>query len=310
MKRSIFLPLLLANLFSLSAQEYLLPLWEKDIPNYQYTDEQEEVHTDQGMQWITQVQKPTIEVYLPTPNNATGQAVIICPGGGYYGLAYDWEGTDIAKWLNSKGIAGIVLKNRLPLAKSNIIRHKSPLLDAQRAMRIVRSNAKEWNIKSDQIGIMGFSAGGHLASTLGTHFDKGQKEGDDIDSQSCRPDFMILIYPVISTTADFIHKGSKDALLGENPPKELVHYFSTELQVDATTPPTFLLHAGNDDAVPVENSLVFYQALKDNGVPAELHIYPEGGHGFSLAIGKGYLQTWTDRLSDWLEGIRKTNQTK
>ena len=146
MKRSIYLLFLFTSIISLSAQEHLLPLWEDNIPNYQATDEQEEVHTDQGMQWITQVQKPTIEVYLPTQNNATGQAVIICPGGGYYGLAYDWEGIDIARWLNSIGIAGIVLKYRLPLAKSNIDRHKSPLLDAQRAMRLVRANAKEWNL--------------------------------------------------------------------------------------------------------------------------------------------------------------------
>jgi len=176
-------------------------------------------------------------------------------------------------------------------------------------MRIVRANAKEWNIDKDQIGIMGFSAGGHLASTLGTHFDNGLPGGDTADSLSCRPDFMILIYPVISTTEEFLHQGSKDALLGEKPSNELVRHFSTELQVSATTPPTFLLHAGDDDAVPVENSLVFYQALKEKNVPAELHIYPQGGHGFSLAIGKGYLQSWTERLSDWL-GALKENRSK
>lgn len=308
--RPIILFLSIICQITLAAQEFTLPLWETAIPNYQATDEQEQVFTDRGIQWVTQVQQPSMDIYLPTPNNATGQAVIICPGGGYHGLAYDWEGTDIARWLNSKGIAGIVLKYRLPLAKSNIERHKSPLLDAQRAMRLVRSKAKEWHIYPDQIGIMGFSAGGHLASTLGTHFDYGIRGGDAIEAHSCRPDFMILMYPVISTTADFIHAGSKEALLGEHPTEELVQYFSNELQVSATTPPTFLLHSGDDDAVPVENSLVFYQALIDKKVPAELHVYPMGGHGFSLAIGQSYLQTWTDRLGDWLKALKTTDPQK
>ena len=180
MKKQIFLLFFIYSCLNIiKAQPITLPLWENNIPNYQATHEQEAVATDWGIQWITQVQKPTIEVYLPAKNNATGQAVVICPGGGYHGLAYDWEGTDIAKWLNSKGIAGIVLKYRLPLAKSNIEPHKSPLLDAKRAIRLVRFHASDWNIEEDKVGIMGFSAGGHLASTLGTHFDEGSK-GDDL----------------------------------------------------------------------------------------------------------------------------------
>ncbi|MEM1120952.1 MAG: family 16 glycoside hydrolase [Bacteroidota bacterium] len=282
-------------------QQQTLPLWEDNIPNSRPTDEKEQQDTDRGILWVSKVQKPTIDVHLPAPNSATGQAVVICPGGGYAGLAYDWEGTDIASWLNSKGIAGIVLKYRLPMAASQLEPHKTPLLDAKRAIRLVRQHAKEWNIDPDQVGVMGFSAGGHLASTLGTHFDKGNKNADDpIDRRSSRPDFMTLVYPVISTTADFTHQGSKEFLLGKNPDEELVHYYSNELQVGYDAPPTFLIHAGDDFGVPVENSIAFYQALRDKGVEAEMHVYPEGGHGFSLAIGKGYLQTWTDRLGDWL----------
>ena len=304
----IILPIILLFITYIGfSQETVLPLWEKNIPNYQVDEEQ--VDKSRGISWITKVHTPLIEVYLPTPLTATGQAVVICPGGGYRGLAYDWEGTDIARWLNSKGIAGIVLKYRLPNDKGTTTQHASPLLDAQRALRMVRANATEWNIQSNQIGVMGFSAGGHLASTLGTHFDYGQKEGDDIDAYSCRPDFMVLVYPVISMSTDYIHQGSKEALLGKNPDEDLVEHFSNELQVSSTTPPTFLIHSGDDMAVPVENSLAFYQACIKKEVPAELHVYPMGGHGFGLAIGKSYLQTWTDRLADWLKDQR-TNDPK
>jgi len=311
MKNLNFLLLFVGScLSSIIAQPLTLPLWENNIPNYQATQEKETIGSDWGVQWITKVQKPTIEVYLPAKNNATGQAVVICPGGGYHGLAYDWEGTEIAKWLNSKGIAGIVLKYRLPLSKSNIEPHKSPLLDAKRAIRLARFHAPEWNIEEDKVGIMGFSAGGHLASTLGTHFDEGSKGTDPVERFSSRPDFMALIYPVISTTEDYMHVGSKEALVGKEASTELVDYYSNELQVGTTTPPTFLLHATDDLVVPVENSLAFYQALKNQGVPAEMHIYPEGGHGFSLAIGKDYLQTWTDRLADWLQKLNKNSPEK
>jgi acetyl esterase/lipase len=230
--------------------------------------------------------------------------VIICPGGGYNILAYDWEGTDIARWLNSRGIAAFVLKYRLPGSKSNIEPYKSPLLDAQRAMRLVRSNAEQWNVDPGKIGIMGFSAGGHLASTLSTHFDEGNpSDPDPVERVSCRPDFSILIYPVISFTGDFTHAGSRRALLGEEPGQELVNNFSNELQVTKETPPAILIHAGDDTGVPVENSMVYYQALRAHQVSSELHIYPYGGHGFSLAIGKGHLSTWTDRVIDWIRSL-------
>jgi len=286
-------------------QNYTLPLWPDNIPNYQKTDEIEIRDTTDAVR-ISCVQKPDISVYLPSKGNATGQAVVICPGGGYRILAYDKEGSDIAKWLNSKGIAAIVLKYRLPLSKSNIVNHKSPLLDAQRAIRLTRYYANEWNIKKDKIGIMGFSAGGHLVSTAGTHFDVGDSSASDpVESMSSRPDFMVLVYPVITFNEAFTHKGSRSALLGENPDSTLIKYYSNEFQVKDNTPPTFIVHAGDDKSVPIENSLLFYHALKDKGIPAEFHIYPEGGHGFSLAIGKGYLETWPDRCIDWLKSLNQ-----
>jgi len=286
-------------------QNLTMPLWEDDIPNYEPSDETEQADTN-GIVRISKVQKPDMAVYLPSKSNATGQAVVICPGGGYSILAYDWEGTDVAKWLNSKGIAGIVLKYRLPGSKSNIVRHKSPLLDAQRALRLTRYHAEEWNINPDKIGVMGFSAGGHLASTLGTHFDE-VKSGieDPVAMASSRPDFMILVYPVISFDPKFGHIGSRNNLLGKNPDQELIDRFSNEKQVTADTPPTFLIHAGDDGGVPVENSLMFYKALQEHDVPAEMHIFPEGGHGFGLALENEHLHTWTDLCIDWMKGMQK-----
>jgi acetyl esterase/lipase len=287
------------------AQDATISLWPAGkVPNYQKTDEVEKAESTDIVR-ISKVQSPEIAVYLPSKKNATGQAVIICPGGGYAYLSYNWEGSDVAKLLNSKGIAAIVLKYRLPNAKSNITPHLSPLMDAKQAVRIVRANADKWNIKKNNIGIMGFSAGGHLASTLATHFDEGDKNTkDSIAQQSSRPDFAVLIYPVISMDKKITHMGSHNNLIGENADEALTNLYSNELQVTKQTPPTFLLHATDDKAVPVENSLRFYEALKNNGVPAEMHIFPSGGHGFGLAIGKGPLETWTDLLVAWMKGLR------
>lgn len=301
---SLFLFLLLQ--LTAQSQEMILPLWPAGkVPNYQKTTELEKRDIGELIR-ISLVQAPEMAVYLPARKTATGQAVIICPGGGYGMLAYDWEGSDPARLLSAKGIAAIVLKYRLPNSKSNIIPHLSPLLDAKRAIRIVRANAGKWGIKKEAVGIMGFSAGGHLASTLATHFDAGDKAATDtIDRESSRPDFAVLIYPVISMSKPIMHAGSRNNLIGATTDSSLAKLYSNELQVTAATPPSFLVHATDDKAVPVENSLLFYQALKDKSVPAEMHIYPTGGHGFGLAIGNTYLETWTDRLVDWMRGLSK-----
>ncbi|MGW9687034.1 alpha/beta hydrolase [Flagellimonas sp. 2504JD1-5] len=284
-------------------QGNIIPLWPDRIPNQKNTEEKE-TQTTNDILWIENVQVPTLEIFLPAKRNATGKAVVICPGGGYQGLAYDWEGQDVAKWLNSLGIAAFVLKYRLPGSKSLIEKTKAPLQDAQRAIKLVRHHAKKWNIIEKEVGIMGFSAGGHLASTLGTHYNEEvTKESDVMRQISARPNFMILIYPVISMTSEHTHMGSRINLIGENPEQELIDEYSNELHINKDTPPTFLVHSTDDEAVPVENSLLFYRALKAHKVYAEMHIYPEGGHGYGLAIGEGYLQTWTDRLKDWLQNL-------
>lgn len=290
---------------NLSAQNITLPLWPAGkVPNYQKTTEKE-LWDSADVVRVSYVQTPTMTVFLPAKKSATGQAVVICPGGGYVRLSYNWEGEDVAKFLNAKGITAIVLKYRLPNSKSNVTPQLSPLLDAKRAVRLVRANAAKWNINPAKVGIMGFSAGGHLASTLETHFDAGDaSSADSIERQSSRPDFAVLVYPVISMSKPIMHAGSRNNLIGEKPDSDLAKLYSNELQVTKQTPPTFLLHATDDKTVPVENSLLMYQALKDNGVPVEMHIYPVGGHGFGLAVGKGYLETWTDRLVDWLRGLK------
>ena len=242
---------------------------------------------------INKVQVPQLEVYLPNKKAATGQAVIICPGGGYSILAYDWEGTDIAKLFNAHGIAAFVLKYRLPDSLSSSAPDQVPLMDAKQAMHIVRSRAGEWNINPNKIGIMGFSAGGHLASTLSTHFE-----------ESTRPNFSILIYPVISMDKHIAHMGSRNNLIGKNPTDEMIKLYSNELQITSKTPPTFIVHATDDNAVPVENSLNYYQGLKKNGVSAEMHIFPTGGHGFALGLGKGSLEKWPSLLFDWMKDLK------
>jgi len=305
MKNFIVAALLLIGVLSCPGQNQILPLWEGDPPNYKETGEVTIWDTSDIVR-VRLVQKPDIAAFLPSKKNATGEAVVVCPGGGYGILAYDWEGSDIARWLNSEGIAAFVLKYRLPGSKSNIVPHKSPLMDAQRAMRMVRAHAELWNIDPAKIGIMGFSAGGHLASTLSTHYDAGDPSSDDpIEHQSCRPDFSVLVYPVISFTGEFSHSGSRKALLGEDADPELVSYYSNELQVDEDTPPAILIHSDDDTAVPVENSIAYYEALRANQVSSELHIYPYGGHGYSLAIGRGHLSTWPDRVIEWIKYIHQ-----
>ena len=296
--------ILLSLVMKTNAQDTIIALWPEDkIPNRIPSDEKEE-HIQEDILRIAKVQQPTIEVYPPAKKNATGQAVLIFPGGGYGILAYDWEGTDIAKFLNGKGIAGIVVKYRLPSDKSQTEKWNVPLIDAQRALRLVRHKAQDFNVDPDKIGIIGFSAGGHLASTLGTQYDQKVYEPlDGADMKSARPDFMALVYPVITFTQSTKHSGSEKNLLGENPDPDLEKRFSNELQVKAETPPTLLVHATDDPGVPVGNSLLFFQALKDKEVPATMHIYPKGGHGFSLARNDPHLRSWTERLFEWMERL-------
>lgn len=303
-KASLILFLFASVIMGLHANPFILPLWpEGQVPNYQYSGEIEAVDTTNIVR-ITLVQSPDIAVYLPSKRNATGQAVVVCPGGGYQVLAYDWEGTDIAKWFNSKGIAAIVLKYRLPVSESNRTQHLSPLLDAKRAMRLTRFYAHEWNIDPNQIGIMGFSAGGHLASTLSVRFDYGDPDSPDpVEQQSCRPSFSMLIYPVISTNPEISHKGSFRNLIGVDTSDPLYNFYSNELHIKEDTPPAILIHSADDQAVPVENSIVYFKALIDKEIPAELHIYPYGGHGYSLAINRGHLSGWTDRCIEWMNQL-------
>lgn len=229
------------------------------------------------------VDKPSLTIYPAVQPN--GAAVLICPGGGYVHLAMDHEGRQVAEWFNSFGVTAFVLKYRL----APRYRHPAMIEDARRAMRIIRSRAKEFGIDPTRIGVMGFSAGGHLASTLSNHFGEGE-----------RPDFAILCYPVISFTTRYTHSGSMRALLGDPPDPALVWELSNELRVTSQTPPTFLFHTNADTGVPPENSILYYLALRRAGVPAELHIYQEGRHGVGLAPKDPVLSTWPARLKDWL----------
>ena len=305
MKKLLISLLIVSFLAPLMGQNQILPLWEGDPPNYVETGEVTIFDTADIVR-VRNVQKPDIAVFLPSKKNATGEAVVICPGGGYGILAYDWEGIDIARWLNSKGIAAFVLKYRLPGSKSNVIPYKSPLMDAKRAMRLVRYHAEKWNVDPGKVGVMGFSAGGHLASTLSTHFDAGDPENNDlVERESCRPDFSVLIYPVVTFTKEYTHVGSRENLLGKDPDPELVQHFSNELKVTELTPPAILIHSGDDQVVPVENSIVYYHALQKKEITSELHIFPNGGHGYSLAIGQGHLSTWPDRVIEWIKYIHQ-----
>lgn len=242
--------------------------------------------------------RPTVTAYLPSAGKATGTGVVILPGGGYQGLSMDFEGSEVAEWLNSLGIAGFVLKYRL----GPRYHHPVEMEDGQRAMRFVRSHAAEYGIAVNRIGIWGFSAGGHLASTVGTHFDAGNAGAKDpVDRVSCRPDFMILAYPVITMLEPYVHMGSRRNLLGDHPDPELLKSLSNELQVTAETPPTFLFATDSDDVVPVENSVLFYQALRKNDVPAELHIFERGPHGVGLAQKDPALSVWPALLARWFK---------
>jgi acetyl esterase/lipase len=242
--------------------------------------------------------KPTLTIWPSPVDKANGAAVVICPGGGYGFLAVDHEGKQIAEWLNERGVSAFMLKYRI----APRYRHPAPLQDAQRALRTVRARAKEWKLDPKRIGIWGFSAGGHLASTAGTHFDDGNADAKDaIERVSCRPDFLILCYPVITLEAPYAHMGSRNNLLGEKADDKLVQSLCNEKRVTAKTPPTFLFHTNADAGVVPENSILFYMALRKAKVPAELHIYERGQHGVGLAQKDAVLKSWPNRLEAWLK---------
>ena len=277
--------LLCMGLFVLSqtwlhAQQPLeLKLWPEGMPNDNGMTCQEE-------NGVLYVAEPTLTVYPATEVN--GMAIVACPGGGYGKLATDHEGKDMAAWFNNQGITYAVLKYRMPNGHKEV-----PLSDARQAMRILRHRAGEWQLK--RIGIMGFSAGGHLASTVATHFE---------DEES-HPDFQILFYPVISMDPEYTHRGTHDNLLGKQPAKEEEDDFSNELHVDGNTPPAFILHSSDDRSVPVAHSLNYYMALLRHQVPATLHIYPIGGHGWGYRDSFTYKREWTGELEKWLREINK-----
>ena len=305
MKRSIITTAILSLFFTvqLSAQQPIIPLWENGVPFCQ-SENQKEVKDDERIgRIISKVSNPTIEVFLPPESIANGTGVVVCPGGGYTILAYDWEGTSMAKWLNSIGVAAFVLSYRLPHWESDECRDKVALADAQRAIRMVRNNAEDWKLNPEKIGIMGFSAGGHLASTAGTHYDKGNKKANDpIEKQSSRPDFMILMYPVVTMDPTHAHMGSRENLIGKKPPADALLTFSNEKMITSDTPPTLLIHADDDKGVVPENSVEFYLNLRKHGVPAALHIFEKGGHGFSFGEGKGIVEKWPELAEGWMRG--------
>jgi len=249
-----------------------------------------------GAVGTTDADKPSLDIYLPTAP-ASGSAVVVVPGGGYQFLALDHEGAQIARWLNDRGVAAFVLHYRI----APRYHYPAPILDGERAVRYVRAHAVEFGVKPDRIGIWGFSAGGHLAASVTTHFDVGQPDAaDPIDRAGDRPDFAVLAYGVLSMQAEITHAGSRRNLIGSNPDPAQVEQYSNEKQVTHDTPPCFLFHTGNDSAVPVENSLRFYAALQRVGVPAELHIFEQGDHGVGLAQKNPQLRRWPELLEGWM----------
>lgn len=271
---------------ALSAQEpkpEVQPLWKGDAP---------------GAKGKDAVDVPGFILYRAPADKANGAAIVVCPGGGYGVLAMDHEGHQIARWLNGQGVTAVIVKYRLGPRYN----HPTPLTDAQRALRVTRFRAKEWGVDPKRVGILGFSAGGHLASTTGTHFDAGQSDAPDpIDRISCRPDFMVLMYPVITLTGPYAHVGSRNNLLGKNPDPKLVDHLCNDKMVTPETPPTFLVHTTEDTGVPPENSVLFYMALCKHKVPAELHIYEKGQHGLGLGPKELPYASWPDRCVAWLQ---------
>jgi acetyl esterase/lipase len=294
----IFSLFLTFSLSSIEAQT-VMPLYAGEIPNSRNAADRENSRYERdSVLIVSKVSRPSLTIFFPPKEKTTGAAVIICPGGGYTNLAMGYEGTDVALRFNQSGISAFVLKYRIPDTSTMIHKQIGPLQDAQRAIQVLRSHAREWGINPARIGIMGFSAGGHLAATAGTHFQK-----DYIPNPlhiSLRPDFLILIYPVISFRKPIAHMGSANNLTGPNPSPEDIKEFSNEEHVTDQTPPSFLVHAKDDNAVPYENSEWFAKACTIHHVPVEVYYYEKGGHGFGMT-NKTNSQSWMDLCIGWLD---------
>ena len=294
--KSLKICFLLLFVISLNIKaQQIINLYSGAIPNSKESNIKESERS--GM--FAGVAKPTLEIYLPEKENATGAAVVICPGGGYAVVVYQGEGIKTAKEFARNGIAAFVLKYRLPNDTTMLDKKIGPLQDAQQAIKVVRENAAKWGIDINKVGIMGFSAGGHLASTEATHYRKAVIENNN--NTNLRPDFQILIYPVISMQDSLTHKGSRDGLLGEHPSKEIIDEFSNELQVDENTPPAYITQAADDKVVDVDNSIVYWEALRHHNVSAELHIYPKGNHGFVL---RQPTEEWMKPIFMWMKNSK------
>lgn len=301
MKKTLVIVISVFISFSIQAQDLQLSVWPNGAPDSNGMKQAEE--TFHGKR-VRNVSEAKIYVYLPKKEINSGVAVVICPGGGYMVEVMDREGYDLAEWFAKQGVAGIVLKYRLPYGHDQI-----PLEDAQRTLRIVHQKATEWGINPEKIGIAGSSAGGHLASTAGTKFDLGQPDSSDpIEKFSCRPDFMLLLYPVISFNNEFGHRGSCNNLIGSENKRKMVEKYSNELHVTAQTPPTFLILADNDTVVPMRNSVEFYLALKKFKIPSEIHIFSDGGHGFAMNKQNLAVDQWPVLFAQWMKAQRITSK--
>jgi len=296
--RSIPIAVLLISFNIVSLFGQTINLYKGKIPNSKETPDSETSEAKDGIVRVSKISRPTLTIFpLKEKTTKKHPAVIICPGGGYWINAISHEGVDVAKEFNTFGVVAFVLKYRIPSDETMVDRSIGPIQDAQQAIRYVRENASTWNVDPSLVGILGFSAGGHVASTASTHFHHNYIEGSS--PVNLRPDFSILIYPVISFTDSLGHRGSRDQLIGANPTPEKITEYSNELQITHDTPPAFLVHASDDNAVPPGNSIAYYQALIKNGVAAELHIYQKGGHGFGMN-NWATNDKWMDRCHNWL----------
>ena len=299
MKRTLLIGLSIILMSPLTAQEFV-PIWEGGVmPNSKGLVLQDSIANER----VYQVATPGMYVFQPSEAENKGAAVLIIPGGGYVRLAYQISGWQLAKWFNMFGVTAFVLNHRFPQSTDVKVSYKAPLEDAQRAMRYIRNHAKEYGIHTDKIGVMGSSAGGHLSVCLSTINEDWGRGGDDLDGYSFKPNFTLLISPVVSMR-EYAHKGSRENLLGKEPTEDLLHLFSCDEQVENDTPPAFIVHANDDKSVSSMNSILYYSALKKKSVPnSTLHIYPAGGHSISLRDNPGTTMSWPDLAEGWLREI-------